>query len=246
MKASACRPYSRRSSTLGPLGRLLGLHAGGLEFLAIGGRDGDVAGEAVLGVAVGQLGFPPQDALGLPAPADAGQETGPGPQLLVGRVGRPGGPGLPGGPVGGHRSHDDRHGAPPLAQQQGRQEVGTDLEPGPLGDPVGGVPGAVCPQRGPALVRGHRPRPATAAAGEVGDPALAGRGQQVPEGVESQRARGAQIGVAQVAIEQPQLASQVDRGPARRPADRWAPPTARTIHAWWVWRTAAGPAASNR
>jgi len=59
---------------VGFLGVVLDVAAGVLEAVRVAGRDGDVAGEAVLAVPVGQFLFPRRGAFGLAAPPCGGQE----------------------------------------------------------------------------------------------------------------------------------------------------------------------------
>ena len=127
---------------------------------ARGGGHRDVAREAEGGMPVGQLLLAPGDQLGLTRTGGPSRGSRPGGAARC-RPGRPCGPARPGGRPGAGSgcitTAIDRRTGP---QQERAEEVGTDVDPGPLGDPVGGVPGRVGPHAAPLDVGGHRPRPA--------------------------------------------------------------------------------------
>ena len=202
---------------VGALSRLLGLHARGFEPVAISGRDGDVAREAVLGVAVGQLGFPADHAFGFAVDGARSAGIRPGcaaPRRPRPRPGRPGPPERPASAGTGAMTTDTVR--RPSQRSERRQEVGVDLDPGPLGDPVGGVPGAVGPVGGPGLVGGHRP-PAHPVATPSRDPVgRVGGTDQRPEISQAKGRSGLKISVAELTPEQANLATQLVQGSLRR------------------------------
>src|SRR5438270_2054319 len=188
------------------LGQVLDVGAGRRQTFGVVGADGDVAAEAEGLMPVGQLLLPTGRPLALPLPPGAGEEPGPGAQGGIGQIGRPGRADLADSHRGRDRGHQHRHGGPHAGHQKGGKEVRPDLDPRPLGDPVGDVPGAVGPVGRPPVVGGHGPGQTGPARRRRRSAAACGVGEDAAETVDRERRPGLQAGRLELALQEPDLA----------------------------------------